>query len=177
MTLALYGRWAMILLAWVTLASSLKAQTAQNQSCDVMRRFEGEWNWIAGSKSDDSPRGTFVFSKAAKDTPAELRITWFFPQSKNSRSDFFVISGDPNVKHGATYTDDKGRESACSVRIANNKCVLTLSCRSAIPPQYMFFPGTRDHMRFSFDAPPPHHHAEFVPWMVGEANKIPKASH
>ena len=177
MTLAFYGRWAMILLACVALAASLRAQTAPGQSCGLMRLLEGEWGWIAGSKSNASPRGTFVFSNAATDHPAELRITWSFPQSKSSRSALFVMSSDGRFKHRATYTDDNGRQSACSAEVANDNCVLTLICRSPIPPKYRSFPGSHDHMRFSFDAPPLHRHAKFVPWMSGVANRIPKAGH
>jgi hypothetical protein len=162
----------MILLVICVGRMSPSAKTQAFQHCAVLERLAGEWLWQTEPPSEHSPRGTFSFKREPETGLVRVQVTSQYPQGNSSSSDLYMIYPAENgANTRATRTSGEGKIATCTAEVSNEKCMLTVTCEPGFPPRLSFRSTSRDQLRFHVSGPPPHHHAKFVPYFSGAAQR------
>lgn len=162
------------LLATLAILSVFTA-TAQVQArdCRLPDDIIGEWEWKQQSDSDAVPHGRFSFETELNGKATLLRFQWFWPKDKNPRQELFVIHAKAQGEaKQATYFDEQGRESDCTVDVSTSRCALTIRCAAAVPPKYEFIVRSQDEMILGFSIPPPAMRGNPSAWFTGVAHRL-----
>jgi hypothetical protein len=161
-------RWLAVLI----IALSCSGQGIEAQSCDVLQNLLGNWEWRTDHPGANSPRGSFSFTRDPGTKVIIARGSRTYPSGKPSREFFVIPHNFTEAKNQSTYFDNRGHVSQCAVASSAMKCTLSLTCRSqGVHFQYVFLVPTNGVPKFQLQVPPPHHHAEFVPFIQGVLTK------
>jgi hypothetical protein len=149
---------------------SLFMASAQAQDqfgrCLTQNSMFGNWEWHTENRSATSPKGSFTFSSELNSNVVTIRSTRMYPGKGPEFKEMFVIYRDTKQMSRSMYFDDLGHASECAVETSSS-CVIDLTCRGdGVHMRYIF--ARRDEKPyFQWQVPPPHHHAEFAPYLSG----------
>ena len=127
----------------------------------------GDWEWHTENQSPTSPKGDFTFTSELNNKVVTLRASRVYPGKGPEFKEMFVIYRDTNKQMSRSmYFDNLGHPSQCAVETSSS-CVVVLTCRGdKVHMRYVF--ARRDEKPyFQWQVPPPHHHAEFAPYLTG----------
>jgi hypothetical protein len=135
--------------------------------CLIHGGLLGDWEWHTENRSPTSPIGDFTFSSELNNNVVTIRSSRIYPGKGPEFKEMFVIyrDGDKQMSR-SMYFDNLGHTSQCAVETSSS-CAVVLTCRAdQVHMRYVF--GRRDAKPyFQWHVPPPHHHAEFAPYLGG----------
>jgi hypothetical protein len=136
----------------------------------------GDWEWHTENRSPTSPKGNFTFTSELNNNVVTIRASRVYPDKQPEFKEmFFIYRGTDKQMSRSMYFDNLGHASQCAVETSSS-CEVVLTCREhKVHMRYVF--GRRNEKTyFQWQVPPPHHHAEFVPYLTGflERKERPK---
>ena len=161
-TLSIHMRTVIICALLVMLSVfSEPAQLLAQQACHVPNDLIGNWEWNKSSDSHVAPEGRFSFRSELNGKATLLRFRWSWPRDKAPQEQLFVI-----------YQEARDT-SQCTIDVTQTRCDLTITCRSAVPPKYLFSIESQDEVTVGFYIPPPSMQGNPVPWFRATAHRTP----
>ena len=135
--------------------------------CIAQNSLLGNWEWHSENSSPTAPKGEFAFSRELNGKVVIIRSSRVYPGKGPEFKEMFVIYRDADKEMSRSmYFDNLGHAPQCTVRTSSS-CVIELTCRAdGVHMRYVF--GRRGQkLYFQWQVPPPHHLAEFAPYLGG----------
>lgn len=148
------------------LTLTVAAQVHAQEACHAFDTLIGQWEWHQVPESDTGSHGTFSFQRELNGKARLLRLEWTLDKSKPPRRQLIVIYENGQRKEkSATYFDEYGTASSCSVENTKPLCGLTINCDSVLPPQYSFMIEAGDKLSLAVNG-------RLASWFRARASRV-----